>query len=143
MGFLSEGQLAVGERHEFESEVPVPALPGVVVRQKGHLTLVETHTCLRGGVERTCAGVQLHAESDPDDAARAINEVMQRMSSSRKSLPKIDRFTSVLELVLVTEPDGLFPHEYSLRREMQLTMTVNGKPDESRRVDTHEVRYSY
>ena len=143
VGFWSEAHLSVGERREFESHVPIPTLPGVVVKQKGYITLVETHTCLRNGAERTCAGIQLHSETDSDDAARVLNEVMERASRSRTALPKIDRFTSISELVVVTEPDGLFPHEYSLRREVQLTMTTNGKPDEGRRVETHEVRYTY
>jgi len=143
VGFWSDVTLAVGQTHEFETDVPVPLVPGVTVRQRGHITLVETHTCLRGGVERMCAGIQMHAETDPDDAVRAIKEAMDRTNSTRSPRPLIDRLTAVSEMVLVTEPDGLFPHEYSLRREMQVSMTVNGKADESRRIDTHEVRYTY
>jgi hypothetical protein len=143
VGFWSGGSLAVGQTHEFEADVPVPLMPGMVVRQKGQITLVETHSCLRSGAERTCAGIQLRAETDPDDAARVIQQMMERLNNSRRSLTKVDRFASKSELVLVTEPDGMFPHEYSLRREMRLTMTINGRTEESPRVDTHEVRYSY
>lgn len=143
VGFWGDATVAVGERHEFETDVPVPSLPELTVRQKGYITLVETHTCLRGGVERTCAGIQMHAETDPEDAARVIKDMMERANTTRSPVPKIERLSSVSEMVLVTEPDGLFPHEYSLRREMQFSMTVNGKTADSRRVDTYEVRYSY
>ncbi len=143
VGFWLESKPEVGETYEFELMSPVPIIPGALVKQKGQFSVVETHTCLRAGIERTCAGIQMHVETDPEDVARLLKQVLERMNTTGRTLPKFDALSVKWELTLVTEPDGMFPHEYSSSREMHASMTTAGKTEKVHRIDLDEARYTY
>ena len=136
-------RLEVGEDYAFEQTAPFPLLPGAQIKMKGTFSVVETHTCLRGGIERLCAGVQMITESDPQNVARVVEELIARANTTGKPAPKVDTLSVKTELTLVTEPDGLFPHEYVATREMHLSLTTNGKTEKADRIDLQEAKYTY
>ena len=80
--------------------------------------------------------------SDPEDTTRLVKQVMQSMAEmAGGQAPAIKSMEVRSDITLVTEPDGLIPHGYTLTRNF--TMDMDGTPAPLVQADQTEAVYSY
>ncbi|MGH8265038.1 MAG: hypothetical protein ACRETU_14145 [Steroidobacterales bacterium] len=140
-----DSELEVGRAYPFETKVPFPLKPSTQILMKGTITVLDQHSCKRAGIDRVCATVESRQIPDVADVARAIADLMEMAVPADKRPPGgIDSMDVSTTVRIVTEPDGLYPHEYHVTKTMEVTATEKdgAKAHTKRREERHST-YTY
>lgn len=134
----------IGARYAHSNNEPVALFPGQQVKMNYTFSAKRLLKCTRGGVERTCAELEMRSSADPEDTKRMIEAFIQ--SFAGRALPQAPVFRALeIESVLlvVTEPDGLIPHSHSLTRTIRTTVSVGDKEQRGEQVELTQASYAY
>lgn len=109
-------QFVPGRVYRFAGRQPATWLPGAPeVLLQTEMMLRETSDCERAGRPRTCAEFEMRWRADPDDVERLIAELAEQVAVG-PDIPRFEHLAMENVLVLVTEPDGLYPHRYEINK---------------------------
>lgn len=137
-------ELALGSEYRTQIREPVPIVPGAEVMMNYRFAVTELAPCERGGVERECATLEMLSVADPEDTTRMIESILDRIAAQiLDETPVITGLELENRLRVVTEPDGLIPHQVQLTKNLRATVTTGDEQREMVQVDTTEAVYSY
>ncbi|MGH0030920.1 MAG: hypothetical protein ACQGVC_14095 [Myxococcota bacterium] len=143
VGAWVKSELEPGRRYTFESREPLPLLPGQEVRMQYELTAKRRLPCTRGGVERSCALLELRSVADPEDTQRALRSFLAGFAGSPDAPPALRSFAVQNRVEVVTEPDGLVPHRYRITKTVRGSLREDGAERSFEQVDDTRVEYTY
>ncbi len=145
VGAWTGAELELEAVYGMESEEPLPMLAGEPVTMTYEIAVLGRVPCRRGGVERSCVELQLSSVADPDDVRALLESVQQRMlgDAAGPDAAAFESFSMRTDSRLITEPDGLIPHEASLTKTVEGTVTAAGQRQSILQVDTTETTFRY
>ncbi len=136
--------LEIGSEYAYGGKEPAPAIPGEEILMSYRFLAKRLLPCRRGGVERTCVELELRSASDPEDSQRVTSKVLERLVGGKAGEVAPLRALAVENSIrLVTEPDGLVPHELDLVRNFRGAVRFEGKDQPFEQVDRTETRFVY
>jgi len=144
VGAWTGAELEVGAEYESSNTEPIPVLPGQHVLMRYRFSARRLLSCQRDGVARTCAELEMRSVADAADVKRMIQALMASLAGNAAA--QAPAFTSIdVENVirLVTEPEGLIPHSYTLTRIFTGTLSGGGADQSFEQTDETQVRYTY
>ena len=144
VGTWADAELALGSAYEAQIREPVPVVPGTEVMMNYTFEVKELVSCERGGTRRECAALEMHSIADPEDTAKMIEAIIDRIAGQALTeQPVITSLDMDNTLQVVTEPNGLIPHQYKLIKNLRATVRIGDREREMVQVDTTEAAYSY
>lgn len=136
----------LGNEYEFSVETSTPVFPEVILVGRGSYSPRVLVPCMREGKPRRCLEIQYQAISNPKDIKSLSPVLIQPLMAVYKG-PAVSVALNRLEIVdnvkTLVEPDGLFPHFYSMSRTITMESSINGQKKEFSAVETNETKYSY
>ncbi|HYD51752.1 MAG TPA: hypothetical protein VEA99_03955 [Gemmatimonadaceae bacterium] len=137
----------VGKRYRSSAETPVPMLPGFQILLHSTIAAEARVACTVGGDPRGC--VRLRMTSRPDSAG--LRRFFTEMGRMVQAPPDIDIGAMMrdaqldTEVVLVTEPTSLRPHDVRITRRVRFDVPSSPR-EPGGRVSTYDeqhYRYTY
>ncbi len=144
VGVWAGAEFEFGEVYGYSNREPIPAFPGELILMNYEFSAKRLVPCRRAGKDRQCAEVEMRSTTDPEDTKKLIESMLSRLAGGE--MPPIPPFKT-LEVMntihLVTEPDGLVPHAYTVTRTMQGTIEIEGQVQSVQQVEETRVEYTY
>jgi hypothetical protein len=144
VGAWAGAEFEFGEIYGYSNREPIPAFPGQMILMNYEFEAKRLVPCRRAGKDRQCAEVEMRSTTDPEDTKKMIESVLSKLSGGE--MPPIPPFKTLEvenTILLVTEPDGLVPHAYTVTRSMRGTAEIEGEVQSLRQVDETRVTYTY
>ena len=144
VGTWIDGEFEIGAEYEMSQEEPIPLVPGEKVLMNYVFSAARTLSCERGGVTRKCVELTMRSSADPGDMKRLTARLFEQLDAAApEELSQLQGFDNRTTLRVVTEADGLFPHEFDLERTVGGTTLVDGARQEFSQIDSRAVRYTH
>jgi hypothetical protein len=140
VGAWAGGALELGKDYGLATEQPMPIGPAQAIKTQLTMTIVRWLPCEREG-ERRCVEIELTSVPDPGEFAKAISGVLKDISQDKA--PASPDVEGGMELRLVTEPDTLVPHAYTVTKQVRIRAQEAGKQQELVEMEETRVQYTY
>lgn len=113
---VAGAQFDTGRVYRFSERQPASFLPGAPETLiETEMMLRRTFRCERAGRPRTCAEFEMRWRADPEDVERLIAR-FDEQAQAGLDVPDFEHLAMENSLVLITEPDGLYPHSYEVSK---------------------------
>jgi hypothetical protein len=145
VGFWTGADLEVGETYEMESEGEPPLLPGVRTAQALEFKVRRRVPCTARDRAPRCVEVMLRSTPDPAVLPRIGRALLREVSARApgpQGEPQVREVVAEDELVLVTEPATLLPHDVAWTRSVRVALDGEA-PREVERVERTVYAYRY
>lgn len=135
--------LVVGEDYGFEEEAALPLIPGAVVAMVSTFSIARRTSCdgVAGGSD--CVEVRLVSRADPEAVRAILAQFTERLLATPGVGIAFESFEMENEMVIVTEPGTLRPHEVHTSKRMGGVFTAQGERGEVSQRDVRTYRYTY
>jgi hypothetical protein len=144
VGTWLEGELEIGATYSYEERSPVPIFPNEEILMSYEFSAQRLLPCPRSGEERECVELELRSMTDPADAKRLIDGLLERLTPAEaRGAAVFTEFELENVIHLVTEPDGLVPHRHEETKTLRGTVSVGGQTQRVEQVDLTESSYTY
>jgi hypothetical protein len=144
VGTWLEGELEVGASYSYEERSPVPIFPDEEILTSYQFSAERLLPCPRSGEDRECVELELRSITDPTDAKRMIESLLQRLTPAEvRAAAHFTEFELENVIRLVTEPDGLIPHRHEETKTLRGTLSVGGQTQHVEQIDVTESSYAY
>ncbi|HZF15579.1 MAG TPA: hypothetical protein VE046_06520 [Steroidobacteraceae bacterium] len=134
----------VGNEYQINDVVMLPiagqAQPKLTMH--GTYTITQLQPCVRARVSRVCAVIQMHLQPDGEDLDRVTNEVYGKATDGKPKPGSVQAMTVSVDAEVVTEPDGLVTHRYTISKHIEMNLSDDGKSVQ-RMSDERETTYLY
>ncbi len=134
----------VGNEYQISDVVMLPiagqAQPKLAMH--GTYTVTQLQPCMRARVSRVCAVLQMHLQPDDADLERVTNEVYGKAADGKLKPGSVHGMTVSVDAEVVTEPDSLITHRYTLSKHIEMNLSDDGKSVQ-RMSDERETAYTY
>jgi hypothetical protein len=146
VGFWTGADLEVGETYEMESEGEPPLLPGVRTAQALEFKVRRRVPCTARDRTPRCVEVMLRSTPDPAVLPRIgralVREAWGRGPGREPEAVEIREVAAEDELLLVTDPATLLPHDVAWTRSVRVSLGGE-EPREVERVERTVYAYRY
>ncbi len=131
-----------GDLYELSYEETVPAFNNVTVPMRSTFKFVERVPCNGDSPERRCVKLEMRSFVDPEGLAAAIESFLSQLPAGQDR-PQIEAMRQESVVRLVTEPDTLIPHLMESAKHTEMTMLLDGRIQESERLERNRYVYTY
>lgn len=121
VGGWAGGTLKLGQWYEMHNDGMLPVLPGKPVRMTTLFRIARELDCQRGGVTRKCVELERVTRPNPQDVGAAIEAFGQQLSGNQPSRERIEAIKVDHSMRLITEPQGLIPHQLLVTKDIGVT----------------------
>jgi hypothetical protein len=132
-------ELRLGQEATSEVTMDVPGLAGDVVRARVDRRAKRWVEC-PGKPATRCMELALRYEPDARDQERVTRALLRKLNPTQPEPGRESPSWSVVEAVLVTEPNGLVPHRLSVKKTPRFAGTAQPDPNG---VDEQTWTYTY
>lgn len=144
VGLWVDAEFVFGEAITYESEEPLPLVPGETVLMHYSFSANRMVPCSRSGVDRDCVELEMRSTADSEDMQRMIESLLSRVAGDASlQLPTFQTLEIENVIRLVTEADGLVPHACTTTKTVRGTVAAVGKTQALEQIDSTEESFVY
>ncbi len=143
VGNLADSELDTYGVYEFSEATPIPVFPGRTVSMNYVLEVSGFRECVRGGRPRRCVEVEIRSEADPAEVQQIIESVLNAFGTKPIPAGSITRLELANSIRVLTEPDGLYPHELVISKRVRGTAIEDGREQTLEQLDRKRTTYTY
>lgn len=129
---------AIGDMREFDSEEPLPIMPGLTIPMRSTAGALRLEPCEAGRPPDSCVVMRLRSIVDPGAMQTFLNRMLQGAKGAEGII--YDRVDVTTEVLTTLEPSTMRPYRVSFTKKIDMSVSV---PGEGRTSGTMTDRRSY